>query len=211
MKLGGLLKNKYVLYFVLFIAITNVLGYLAIRDFESLSLFVVLGLISSYFSKNMIVNLAVAILGTNVIFASKRVREGLENRKEGLQQKVEMADENEEEEGYTQNNVTPSGAAPATESEEDETIGKRIDYAATMEQAYDNLQNMLGDGGMKNLTDDTKSLMNQQKQLMKNLESMAPLMDNAKKMIEGLNMGNGQIDKLAKMIGGLTGKKKKTK
>jgi len=209
MKLGGLLKNKYVLYFFLFVAITNVLGYLAIGDFHSLTLFVVLGLMSSYFSKNMIVNLAVAILGTNIILASRKMREGLENRKEGLQQKKRMEDENEEEEGYTQNNVKPSEPAPATESEEDTSVGERIDYAATMEQAYDNLNNMLGEGGMKNLTEDTKSLMTQQKQLMENLQSMAPLMNNAKKMIEGLNIGGGQIDKIAKVIGGFQSRGKK--
>ena len=38
-----------------------------------------------------------------------------------------------------QNNVPPS--SPATvDDETDESVGERIDYAATMEQAYNNLQ-----------------------------------------------------------------------
>ena len=35
-----LLQNKYVLYLVLFIAVTNILGYLAIEDFRSLMVFI---------------------------------------------------------------------------------------------------------------------------------------------------------------------------
>ena len=57
MKVPGLLKNKYVLYALLVIGIVNVLGYVALQDYNSLALFVVMGLLSSYFSKNMSVNL----------------------------------------------------------------------------------------------------------------------------------------------------------
>ena len=75
------LTNKYVLYVVLFLAITNVLGYLMVKDFESLALFISLGLITSYFSKNMIIIMGVAMFGTNVVFASNKIREGF---KEGV-------------------------------------------------------------------------------------------------------------------------------
>ena len=75
------LTNKYVLYAVLFLAITNVLGYLMVKDFESLALFISLGLITSYFSKNMIIIMGVAMFGTNVVFASNKIREGF---KEGV-------------------------------------------------------------------------------------------------------------------------------
>ena len=39
----NILTNKYVLYTVLFLAITNVLGYLAMKDFESIILMVASG------------------------------------------------------------------------------------------------------------------------------------------------------------------------
>ena len=38
-----------------------------------------------------------------------------------------------------------------------------MDYAATMEQAYDNLQKMLGEDGIKGITGETKKLVQQQK------------------------------------------------
>ena len=71
-----LLQNKYVLYLVLFVAVTNVLGYLAIEDFNSLMVFIAICALASHFSKNMIVILGSAILGTNILYASSRMREG---------------------------------------------------------------------------------------------------------------------------------------
>ena len=77
----NLLQNKYVLYLVLFIAVTNVLGYLAIEDFNSLMVFIAICALASHFSKNMIVILGSAILGTNILYANSRMREGMKNKK----------------------------------------------------------------------------------------------------------------------------------
>ena len=52
--------------------------------------------------------------------------------------------------------------------------GNRIDYAATVEEAYDDLNKILGSDGIKNLTEDTKKLADQQKNLgemMKNIRA----------------------------------------
>jgi hypothetical protein len=66
--------------------------------------------------------------------------------------------------------------------------GGYIDKAATMEEAYDNLQNMLGSSGMKGLTNDTKNLMKQQKDMMKNMEGMFPMIKEAQSLISGFDM-----------------------
>ena len=71
MKVPGILKNKYVLYVLLVIGIINVLGYISLEDYNSLALFVVLGLLSSYFSKNMAVNLLIAIVVTSFVSMNK--------------------------------------------------------------------------------------------------------------------------------------------
>ena len=64
----------------------------------------------------------------------------------------------------------------------------RIDYAATLEQSYDNLEKMLGNGGLQNLTNDTKKLMQQQKELFKTMETMAPMLNEAEGWLKSLNM-----------------------
>ena len=65
------MNNKYVLYAVVFIALTNVVGYISVGDYDSLIFFCVIGLLSSYFSKNMIINLLVSILATNIAFTNE--------------------------------------------------------------------------------------------------------------------------------------------
>lgn len=74
--------------------------------------------------------------------------------------------------------------------------GNRIDYASTLEQAYDNIENIIGEDGVRGLTDQTKSLMNQQKQLMENMKDMGPLLKSAEGFMKQITGGGG--------IGGIT-------
>jgi hypothetical protein len=194
-----LLQNKYVLYLVLFIAITNVLGFLAIEDFNSLMVFIAMSALASYFSKNMIIVLGSAILGTNILYANSRMREGM---KEG-DEEVKKKKKTKKPKAAFNNQFSSSRPAKAAKApeEDDEVDTSRIDYAATMEQAYDNLNKMLGDGGMKNLTKDTKGLMNQQKELMGQLKDFAPLMEQAGSMLDKL----GGMDNLKGLMGKMGG------
>ena len=203
-----LLQNKYVLYFVLFIAITNILGYLAIEDFKSLMVFIAICALASHFSKNMIIILGSAILGTGIIYANLRIREGFDTSE--IEKKAEAAakKEMEAEDGKKskkKKNADKRTAAPTTgeveEKEEFEINTPRVDYASTMEQAYDNLNKMLGEGGMKNLTKDTQGLMDQQKQLMQQLKDFAPLMAQAGNMLDKL----GGMDNLKGLMGKMGG------
>jgi hypothetical protein len=198
-----LLQNKYVLYLVLFIAITNVLGYLAIEDSKSVMVFIAISALASYFSKNMIIILGSAILGTNVIYANGRMREGLVGTEEQIQKAVIKAKKKKAQTGFKSRfpSSRPAKAAAAVDEEDDEVETSRIDYAATMEQAYDNLNNMLGEGGMQNLTKDTKGLMDQQKDLMKQLKDFAPLMEQAGGMLDKL----GGMDNLKGLMGKMGG------
>ena len=50
-----LLSNKYVLYVVAFLSLTNVIAYLVAQDYNSLLFFAIIGYLVSYFSKNMTV------------------------------------------------------------------------------------------------------------------------------------------------------------
>ena len=81
LKTPNFLKNKIVLYIVLVLAITNILGFLNNQDFESLTFFIVVGLLSTYFSKNMTINLLIAIIATNVVFAGRKVYEGKKKKR----------------------------------------------------------------------------------------------------------------------------------
>jgi len=201
--MNKLLQNKYVLYLVLFIAVANILGYLAIKDFNSLMIFIAIGALTSHFSKNMIIILGSAILGTNILYANSRMREGMandkkdKNGKKGKKSEEDDDDEEKKKKEKFQSQFPSSRPSKIDDDGDDEVDTSRIDYAATMEQAYDNLNNMLGEGGMKNLTKDTKGLMDQQKELMGQLKDFAPLMEQAGGMLEKL----GGIDNLKGLMG----------
>jgi hypothetical protein len=219
MKVPGFLKNKYILYILLVIGIINAIGYIAIQDYNSLALFVVMGVLSSYFSKNMSVNLLVAILVTSCVAVNNKVQEGFEEKeendeKEEKEEKKKCESDEECPEGKCdeglcvdkksgfKNNVPPSSPALVNE-DSDESEGDRIDYAATMEQAYNNLQNMLGEDGMKSITQETKKLVSQQKDLMGTLNQMAPILTSAKETLTGLNLDDmGSMGDILKSMGG---------
>jgi DNA repair exonuclease SbcCD ATPase subunit len=64
----------------------------------------------------------------------------------------------------------------------------RIDYASTVEDAYDDLNKILGGNGIKQLTNDTQNLMKQQMQLADAMKSMTPLMEQAQNLLQGFDM-----------------------
>ena len=83
--------------------------------------------------------------------------------------------------------------------------GYNVDYASTVDDAYDELNKILGSDGIKRLTNDTQNLMKQQLQLAESMKSMKPLIDGMTPLMEqakGLlgNMGdNGNLNNLANM------------
>jgi hypothetical protein len=91
------------------------------------------------------------------------------------------------------------------ESNKDKKKKYHIDYASTVEEAYDNLNNVVGSEGIQNLTKDTKKLMQQQMQLAEAMKSMKPLMESMTPLLNQagslLNTmgGNENISNLAKM------------
>ena len=74
-----LFTNKYFLYFMVFLASTNILGYLVTNKMNAVIFFALVSLLTYQFSKNMSVILLVAIIATNFLMTNKKIREGLEN------------------------------------------------------------------------------------------------------------------------------------
>ena len=89
------------------------------------------------------------------------------------------------------------------EVEEDDDDDDTIDVQSTQQAAYNNLNKLIGDGGFSKMTKDTEKLMSQQENLAKAMESIGPLVQNAEKMMQGLNLDKftGMLDKLNGMMG----------
>lgn len=156
--------------------------------------------------------------------------EKLTNNKEGAKNKGrEKKNTEDDEEGNTgmdtadKKNKNKQGMSPLSpanydgKKDDDEKVGikngNRIDYASTLEQAYDNIENIIGEDGVRGLTDQTKSLMHQQQQLMNNMKEMGPLLKSAEGFMEQIT-GNGGIQGITNMLQGFAtpgGAKKNTK
>jgi hypothetical protein len=215
---------------MVFLAATNMLGYLVTNKTNAVIFFVLVSLLTSQFSKNMAVILLVAIITTNFLMANKRIREGLENQTAPSLEKVSDVDPeianalpvvkrvNTNDEIKTALNsketVEPDNAtmdinntdlnkkvaekdAPVGIGEKissnkkgksEEHFGPRVDYAATIEQSYQNLDNILGSDSIKQLTGDTQKLMLQQQNLFNTMNQMVPVLEGAQNMLKGFNM-----------------------
>jgi hypothetical protein len=223
-----LLENKYVLYFVLFLAVSNLLGYMVVGNMNAVILFILIGGLMTFFSKNMIIVLSVPLVLTSVLLVGNRVSEGfdpevkdetkkkIDNKKTEVKDKVNAAakagepitlDADTADTDDTTTTVTSSATTNPegnTEANQEKMSlykkkNNRIDYASTLEDAYGDLNNILGKDGIKNLTSDTQKLMDQQMQLAEALKGMAPLIGDAKKILAGMDI-SGLTD-MAKSFG----------
>ena len=214
MKVPAFFKNKYVLYVLVLVAIVNILGYISFEEYNSMALFVVMFLLSGYFSKNIALNIVIAIVVTGIHSLNNKVYEGFKGKEgagDSVQSKVKKTEtkvDDEEEKvekddspkcgagekmengkcvkksGF-QNNVPPSKPAAVNNSEDEE-----IDVAAQMQDAYGNLNKLLGDGAMKSMADETKKLVSQQQNLMNTLREMTPSLNKAKETLDNLKLPN---------------------
>ena len=153
----------------------------------------------------------------NFFITGSIVKEGMEgNKSNKLKQKKENEvkdndddeDEDEDEIEQEDSDFSETSEMTAFDRRKNDTISskkadKTIDYAATVETAYDDLNNILGGEGIKNLTNDTQNLVSQQKQLSEAMQGMepliknfGPLMNQATEMMK--TMGNSGLTKLVK-------------
>ena len=314
----SIFTSKTFLYVLVFLAVTSILGYIAMNDEHSLIVFMAAGLLSTFFTDNMAVVLTIAIVFTNLLKVAKiRLNlfglEGLESMKEGMGHEEEEDEEEDEEdmedeyaddaddeeeeeddeeeefanEGFTlfdgfkegmrgskkahkknhmkklrkhfkkkhmhdgeydeehkegfkgrgrtqksgmknkegattkyQNEtkfvpekanvekmkvktkqsekmsnralVKSQSMKPAAVKEEDDEDQDFIDHSATLEAAYDNMEKILGSGGIKKLSGDTQRLMQQQKGLTEHMKTMLPMVSQATEMLKNFDMSKVQ-------------------
>jgi len=184
------LTDKYVLYFTLFAALSNLFIYMAMKEYLAVIFFLVVGFIASLFSKNMIIILVVAIATTAFAVTLKiinKVREGLEDMTKEKEAEEEGKDVSEAERADVK--VSERQKMEKTEEPEGVPAGKpKIDYASTLESAYDNLDKLLSSDAIKNMSADTQRLASKQQQLMGNIEKLEPMMKTAQELMSNLNV-----------------------
>jgi hypothetical protein len=259
LKLNSLLKDKNVLYVILFLAITNIFGYLMLRNFDAIVFFFVVGFLSTYFSKNMIVVMIIAMISTNLLVGTKL----LGKYKEGMATQATtgtpaagaatagaattpmspppasapvsmttppaapapaasaaptlssippaMAKKNNTQKPNVIDNMTTLTPASLDGSDDDTTDliqarKPKINFASTLESAYDNLDKLLSSDSINRMSDDTQRLAQKQQVLMGNIEKLVPFIGKAENLLKGMNsdkMG-GMLEKMQEQMANLS-------
>lgn len=230
-KFEKFLSNKTLLNIVVGVSFLNIIGFVMFNQTIAIVYFILIGLLTSFFSKNMVIVLLTPLLLVNlfVLGSNKSYysREGLETNKNDTSEATTTTPKNVKnpprsssrstDQGLPitpldsiQDNVqnTSSEGADVDESFEvgrakKNSQGYNIDYASTVEDAYDELNKILGSDGIKRLTSDTQNLMKQQLQLAESMKSMqpliagmAPIMQQAQGLLQGMG-DNGNLGNLA--------------
>jgi hypothetical protein len=98
------LHNRFVLYFIFFLAIANLFILVFSNDLKTIGVFFLTGLLTSFFSKNMVVIMVVSMVVANIIKIGTNSRDGFQGdddedddkeKKDGFRK---AADDDEEEE-----------------------------------------------------------------------------------------------------------------
>ena len=212
------LTNKWVLNIVAFIALLNVFGYMVIGNFNNVVYFIVLAILVRYFSKNMIIVLGVPILLVNLysMINGLYIMEGLENNSDSDTHKkiISKINDDKRKEGSatlpgTDDTTDSDVVSSNIKSDEHFEVGRpknkssKIDYASTIESAYDDLNNIIGGDGIKRLTSDTQNLMKQQLELAKSMEAMTPLIQGIMPMAEKAQEMMASMDTNGAGLGGI--------
>jgi peptidoglycan hydrolase CwlO-like protein len=69
-----------------------------------------------------------------------------------------------------------------------QNMEKQLGKASEMEQAYDNLEKVMGTENVNSISSDTKDLIKQQNELIKQLKTMTPALNDAMASLGGLDL-----------------------
>ena len=166
-----IVHNRVVLYILCFIALNNIIMYANVKDFNSVITLLLVGLISSFFSKNMIIILALAI-GITYVLNYNNIdvfSEGAQNMKEGADGDVESTEDDATEDETNEQKTTADDIANGAASEA-ESVTKETDSDARSRLS----------GEIKN---DFTEFQKTAEQITKSMTEIEPLLDKAEGFI----------------------------
>ena len=188
-------NNKIILYVVASIALLSLFGHLMYSEFSAIILFFIVGGVAYSVTKNMTIVLGTAFIVTSLATLSSSVLVTKEGMKEGIETET---DPETKKETKTETETEPlSQLTPALFNNipNKQQMQKQLGEATEMEQAYDNLEKIMGKENIQSISTDTKDLIKQQNELIKQLKTMTPALNDAMSSI-----GNLDLSKLTNMF-----------
>ena len=221
--INSLLHNKFLLYAIVIFTMMNVLGYMMNNCNYTVAFFALTAFVTSMFTKNMIVILGGSIFLTNTFMVCKVAKEsflgtsqveGMENKDKNDGAAAPKKDKKDDKEKKEEDTPCPEGqdrnddgkcvSSMTTYYRKD----NNVDYAATVEDAYGELDKILGSDGIKNLSEDTNKLVKQQQQLAGLMKNMTPMVGQVKEMMASMGGADGMKDMMTNLSNQMGGANK---
>ncbi len=162
---GGPLTNKWFLYIVFAGALYELFLYFMRYDFYAISIFLLIGFLASFFSKNMVVIMIMAIVFTRLLRYGQKLSEGFADADK---EDEEKEDEDEDAENKTTDKDKTKKTADKTETTEQMETKENFEEPSAM-------------------SDTTQKLLQNQKQLMANMEALKPVLKQAEQFLAASN------------------------
>ena len=144
---GKILYNKWVLYFIFVVGIYDVIHFYQRGNMVAFAIFFIVGFLTSFFCKNMIVIIVSAIAVSHIVAYGNKMTEGFEEKDE-----EEGFEEEKDEEGFEE------GVDGEDESEEKKTEEKKPKEKTTDSE--------------EEFTDGTAQLLSDMNKLLKQTENV---------------------------------------
>ena len=194
----AILHNIYILYFIFVIAFADFLYLVYSGDFYSATIFVLVGFLTYFFSKNMIVILFIALAITNIIKCGRCSEEGFENE-EGEGEGDEEGEENKKpkkenmediDEKETTNKTEKPTPTPTKKSTEKPSAPPTEEPAATSSFSVENATNEK----KENFGQDTKVVYTSEED--REIQKTEKMMESQEKMLKRMNKYKPLLDTL---------------
>tara|TARA_B100001094_G_C18163774_1_gene790832 strand:- start:744 stop:1361 length:618 start_codon:yes stop_codon:yes gene_type:complete len=183
--INSILQSRYLLYILVLISTINLVGYIQINDGESFTFFILVGYLTSLFSKNMSVVLISAIFFTYLFNRKHQMFiEGLENKND----KNDKNDKSDDQQDGMQN-LKPT---ELDTSDNVKTVSggdkkkPKLNAAETQVAFMNDLSSSIDTKGIERMTKETMDLMQAQETMMNKVESMAPRVQGMIKQMGGM-------------------------
>jgi hypothetical protein len=182
----GMLNNKWILYVILFISIVDLFNFYSKGDATAIAIFLVSGFLTSYFSKNMLVVLVVAIAVTHIARFGSASMEGMESEEE--EEEEEETTEGLESEVVEEEEVKEKKTAESEDKENPEDKVKKTAELASIKNTLDKMS--IADSSAKT----TEELIKETKKIQENMALLEPYLKAAEKATEPLKKSEGFCD-----------------
>lgn len=164
--MNPVLQNQVVLYLFLFMTLTQIVVFVSKNDITGIVLMCLVGFLTSFFSKNMIVILCVALTMTNLL------KKGMKQAGyEGFEDKEDKEEEEKEEEPKKKNDKPKKKVEKKDDDEEEYEIPNSNELS---EKTKDEMKRQF-----EELKKDYPEFKELQDDLLEGLKKMDPILDKA--------------------------------